>query len=333
MSELVSVIVCTRNRGANVITTVRSVLACSYENLELLLLDQSDADDTRQAVAPIAEGDSRLVYCRLEVPGKPLALNVGRAAARGAYVLLTDDDCEVTSDWIDRVLAEFREHPEVGCVFGRVDAVPHDPSTGYVPVCLVERAKTIRRLDELLTMPGWGNFGMGANMSLRADALEVLHGWDECIGPGAKFGSGDDHDVAVRMLRAGYAIRFSPEAKVVHSGMRHWEAAGRDYRRIWYGVGGVFAKHLRTGVFYPGGLRVPLYQVRDSTFSLLKGAKPRGVTYIGGWLRGFFAGLRHPVDRQTQRFVPIRREARRYADRVAEIVLRGNSPPNSGQDN
>jgi GT2 family glycosyltransferase len=327
--RLVSVLVCTRNRGANALPTVRSILACEHKNVELFLLDQSDADDTRTALAGVAAADPRFRYERMALPGKARALNCGLALARGQIVMLTDDDCEVAPGWIDGVLDEFDEDPEIGCVFGRVEAAPHDPSQVFVPICSIESRYTLRRLPELLTMPGWGHFGMGANMSLRAEVLAALQGWDECIGPGAKFGSGDDHDLSVRLLRAGYPIRFSPQPCVIHFGFRPWQNAGRDHRRVWFGVGGVFAKHLRCGVLYPGAARVPTNQLRECVRKLLRGSRPYGISYVASWLSGFAAGLAHPVDRSRSQFVPDAAEAGTYAGRVADVVLRAPAAPAS----
>jgi GT2 family glycosyltransferase len=319
------VLVCTRNRKENVVPTIRSILSSSYRNLEIVLLDQSDRPVTREALAPLIDADPRLVYLHLAIPGKPRALNQGLSVSRGEFVLLTDDDCEVAPDWIGCVLSEFEEHPDVACIFGRVSAQDFDASQGYVPICPIEKPLTLRALEQLLLMPGWKNFGMGANMALRRDVLQRIHGWDECIGPGAKFGSGDDHDLSVRLLRSGYPIRFAPSPHVVHYGFRSWGNAGKDYRRIWFGVGGVFAKHLRCGTFYPGGLRVPKDQLERCAAALLRGMKPQGISYIASWLRGFRSGLSHPLNREASMFVPVHADTGRYSDRVADIVLRSFS--------
>lgn len=327
--RLVSVLVCTRNRGANALPTVRSILACSHRQLELFVLDQSDTDDTRTALADVAASDPRFHYERMPLPGKAKALNRGRALARGQIVMLTDDDCEVAADWIDRVLEEFDQNPLAGCVFGRVEAAPHDPSQVFVPVCPIEREYTLHRLPQLLTMPGWGNFGMGANMSIRAEVLAELHGWDECIGPGARFGSGDDHDLSVRLLRAGHPIRFSPRPRVVHFGIRQWKNVGRDHRRVWFGVGGVFAKHLRCGAFHPGAVRVPANQLRECARDVLRGSRPYGISYVASWLSGFAAGLTHSLDRERSQFVADTTDAGKYARRVDNVVLRASEASDS----
>jgi len=297
--------------------------------LELIVLDQSDDERTKIAVTAEVNGDPRVRYLRLGALGKPQALNQGRMLAQGDFLMLTDDDCEVEPDWIDRMLTEFASDPGVACVFGRVDAGPFDPTEAYVPVCVIEAPKTLRRLDELLTMPGWGNLGMGANMGLRADVVDYIGGWDPCIGPGAKFGSGDDHDMSVRLLRGGFRIRFSPLPRVVHFGLRRWSTAGKDQRRIWYGVGSVFAKHLRCGAFYPGGIRGPAYTLRDCASSLLHGKRPYGLSYVGSWCRGLASGLVHPINRHARQFIGQADEAS-YGNRFAEVVLR--AAPSASKD-
>jgi len=322
-SSLVSVLVCTRNRGSNALPTVQSILANGHQNVELLVLDQSDDTATRDALKSVSAEDSRLRYYHLETPGKARSLNFGLSLLRGQFVLLTDDDCEVMPDWIEAALLEFERDPSLGCVFGRVEAGKHEASEGYVPICTIREPRTIYRVRDFLTMPGWGNAGMGANMALRSTVLSRLRGWDECIGPGAKFGSGDDHDLSVRLLRAGYPIRFSPAPRVVHFGFRRWHSAGHDHRRIAFGVGGVFAKHLRCRAFYRGGIRVPLYQLRESGGLILRGSRPHGLSYVASWTRGFAAGLVHALERDASQFVPGQdASSGRHASNVAEVVLR-----------
>ena len=72
-------------------------------------------------------------------------------------------------------------------------------------------------------------------MAMRAAALKKIQGWDDCIGPGEKFGSGDDHNIAFRLLCAGYKLHFCPQGRVVHHGVRPltYNEAGRTAVRPW----------------------------------------------------------------------------------------------------
>src|SRR5262249_39605401 len=92
VAALVSVIVCTRNRGDNIVPTAKSILKDSYLNFELIIVDQSGDDLTEKALAPLCAEDSRVRYVKTEPRGKSTALNFGAQTARGEYIALTDDD-------------------------------------------------------------------------------------------------------------------------------------------------------------------------------------------------------------------------------------------------
>lgn len=339
---LVSVLVCTCNRSDNVVPTIRSIQSCGYPNFELFVLDQSRGDETERAVAELCKQDGRVRYVRLDQPSKPRALNVGWQSAKGQYIFLTDDDCEVQPGWIAEMLAVFESDSRLACVFGDVDAGPCDESAGYIPTCRITRTHSIFQLSDFLTMPGWGNFGMGASLALRADALSHVGGWDPCIGPGAYFKSGDDHDVVARILALRYGVGFCSSSHTLHYGMRYWKSIGQDQTRYGFGMGAVFAKHLRTGSYYAGPTRVLGERLLNTARCLARGKGPFGLAYPRSWLRGVVAGLRHPLDARTRCFISdIPAAPPEEASRVAEVVLRSEQrssqsgpevayPPNQG---
>lgn len=319
----VSVIVCTRNRGDNALTAARAILASEYSDFELLIMDQSDDDATRRALQPLCAQDGRLRYFRLELPGKPGALNRARQEARGRWLALTDDDCIPDSKWIGALLTAFEADPKIGVVFGDVRAAPHDNTTGYIPDNPITNAKIIYTAREFLYMPGMIHFGIGANMAVRADAAEAVQGWDPCIGPGAKFGNADDHDMAIRLLMAGYALAFCPEAHTTHDGFRLWSESARDVQHTGYGFGAAFVKHLRCGKVYYGSLRMLRHFGRQIVRHALQGKRPLGTAFPRGWLRGFAAALRHPVNKINRTFVKMdAAESRKYGGDFAQLSRR-----------
>ena len=321
--ERVSVIVCTRNRGDNVLLTARAVLASDYPDFELLIMDQSDDDSTRDAILPLCEQDERVRYIRLELPGKPGALNRARQEARGRYLLLTDDDCESDPGWIHALTACFEADPNVGAAFGDVRAAQHDTTNGYIPDNPVDYSRTISTLQPYLQMPNMVNFGIGANMAVRADALAEVGGWDPCIGPGAKFGNADDHDLTVRILLAGYAVAFTPDAHTLHYGYRLWSESAKDVQHTGFGFGATFIKYLRCGKIYYGSLRMLVYFLLQIIRRALTNKRPLGVAFPRGWFKGAMAGLRYPIDRRTRCFVKMNaEESRKYGQEFAQVVRR-----------
>jgi glycosyltransferase involved in cell wall biosynthesis len=90
-AALVSIVLPTFKRAHVLPYAVRSVLAQSYENWELIVVDDNSPDDTAAVVASFA--DARIRYVRNEPNLKlPRALNRGFSLARGEYLTWTSDD-------------------------------------------------------------------------------------------------------------------------------------------------------------------------------------------------------------------------------------------------
>lgn len=91
----VSVILPTYNRAASLCRAVRSVLAQTMRDLELIVVDDRSTDDTAQLIAGIA--DPRLRYLKLDRQhGASGARNAGARLARGAWLAFQDSDDEWT---------------------------------------------------------------------------------------------------------------------------------------------------------------------------------------------------------------------------------------------
>jgi len=139
-------------------------------------------------------------------------------------------------------------------------------------------------------------------MAMRAAALKKIRGWDDCIGPGEKFGSGDDHNITFRLLCAGYKLHFCPQARVVHHGVRPLTYMRQEERRFGRGFGASYVKYLRCGVLYYGAARVLRFHLLRFGFQWLRLRRSESGPFIVGWLSGFFEGLREPVNKKTLRF-------------------------------
>jgi chlorobactene glucosyltransferase len=110
---LVSVIVPARNESAAIETVVRSVLASTYQPLELLVLDDRSTDETAAIVERLAAEDARLRLVRGEpLPegwyGKPWACLQGYRAARGDLLLFSDADTRHEPELLARAVGALR---------------------------------------------------------------------------------------------------------------------------------------------------------------------------------------------------------------------------------
>lgn len=127
---LVSVVVPCYNRAAVLEQSVRSVLAQSYAELELILVDDGSTDRTRQVVGKIK--DARLRYVYQQNAGACAARNYGAALARGEYIAFHDSDDVWHSDKLEKQMRVMQEkHPDiVVCKMKRFNA---DGSTVLYP--------------------------------------------------------------------------------------------------------------------------------------------------------------------------------------------------------
>ena len=93
----VSVIIPARNEEAGIASVIRSVLASSYPDFELIVVDDRSTDGTAAAVASLAASDGRLrLVAGGDLPpgwyGKPWACFQGYQAATGEVLVFTDAD-------------------------------------------------------------------------------------------------------------------------------------------------------------------------------------------------------------------------------------------------
>ena len=96
----VSAIITTHNRADLLPRAVRSVLAQTFADYEVIIDDDGSTDHTQEVVATLNQPKIRAF--RHEVSrGQSAAINTGTARARGEYVAFLDDDDE----WLPYKLA------------------------------------------------------------------------------------------------------------------------------------------------------------------------------------------------------------------------------------
>jgi GT2 family glycosyltransferase len=296
---VVSVLICTRNRPASLLRTVRSLLATEVADYEVIVIDQSDRSELAPTLSDIVR-DPRLHYVPVRSRGKGAALNEGFRRARGEIVVLTDDDCEAAPGWAVAMTRMLESQPTAAIAFCNVTAASHDVTAGYIPAFE-------RRQDRLLESIAAcrDGLGLGAGMALRRGAVMALGGFDERFGPGAQFASGDDWDICYRVLLSGWHVFETAQLSIVHHGFRTF-AEGREHtRRDWISAGAHTAKLLRAVRFRAATipLRIFFYEALwPPILDLLKFRRPRKLSRVLGFVKGFVEGIRMPVDRKTLLF-------------------------------
>jgi glycosyltransferase involved in cell wall biosynthesis len=297
---LISALVCTCSRDRLVANTVSSILANAHANFELIVVDQSRDNETEEALARFRP-DHRFKYLKSATIGKGNALNVGLRETRGAIVAITDDDCTVPPDWLTAFASIFAANARVAVAFCRVEAGEHDRKAGFVPDYVLHGERLLTSMHDARNV-----HGMGAGVAVRRSMIEDIGGFDPMLGPGSRFPSGDDRDVGIRALVAGYYIYETSSIAVKHFGFRTWQQGKQLARRDFLAIGAAYSKLLRcghVGLAYIPAWEFAKYALWPPIRDLLHLRQPQGLVRISAFLEGFIKGLRTPLDRATMRFV------------------------------
>jgi glycosyltransferase involved in cell wall biosynthesis len=150
MSTTVSVILPTYNRKHSLVEAIRSVLSQSYEDLELIVVDDASTEDIPGVISGFS--DERLRYVRRKKNGGAAAArNTGLAEARGRLIAFQDSD----DIWLPgkllkqvRLLSDLPSH--VGAVTGSKILHGRDASFNYGPtkIAYAPPPESPLRIDE-----------------------------------------------------------------------------------------------------------------------------------------------------------------------------------------
>lgn len=100
-NELISIIVPVYNVELYLEECIGSILKQTYENIEILLIDDGSTDNSPQICDSYAKKDTRIKVIHKENGGQALARNVGIKNAQGSYYMFIDSD-----DYIDAYMVE-----------------------------------------------------------------------------------------------------------------------------------------------------------------------------------------------------------------------------------
>ena len=136
--------------------TVRSILAQSFTDFELLLVEDGSPNGCGELCDELAKTDPRIRVFHKENGGPASALNVGLDNARGDYIGFVDSDDLVDPDLYKTLLNAIREN-DVRIASCNADAVDEQekpvPGAG-VNINIAERVKEIATIKVLGFYPG-----------------------------------------------------------------------------------------------------------------------------------------------------------------------------------
>lgn len=240
----VTVVVCTRERPAELARCLDGLLVQDYPSYRVLVVDNAPTSDRTRQVAAAAARLGPVEYLAAPRPGLSHARNAAVAAAPGEILAWIDDDEVADPYWLAEVARALAEHPDADVVCGvivpaELETEPqlwfeqfggHSKGRGFTPD--VFSPATAHRQSPLYPLPP---FGTGANMTFRPGVIERIGGFDPALGAGTPAMGSEDTLAFTQVLLAGGTIVYHPAALVRHYHRR--DLAGLRQQMVGYGTG------------------------------------------------------------------------------------------------
>ncbi|RJP77397.1 MAG: glycosyltransferase [Candidatus Zixiibacteriota bacterium] len=205
-SPRVSVVIPIHNRAGFLPLSVGSVQRGTFQDFEIIIVDNASTDDTLDAARDLAAQDPRIRVLSLPDNVIAKALNAGVREARGEYVAQLDSDDEYTPDTLASAVRHLDEHPEEGLAISYYELMDPEGKT-------LEEFGVIKHLEynrnNILRVDG-----AGAVRVWRRAAILEFGGFNE-----QDFGHyGEDYDL---VLKVGEKYEVGRIHEVLYRYRRH----------------------------------------------------------------------------------------------------------------
>lgn len=274
-----SIVVCTRNRvdalQACLASIIQAIRFADDLRCEVVVIDNGSTDHTyRWASEQLSAAGVSFRVEREDRPGLAAARNAGIRHAVGRILVFTDDDCELSQDYIRAAQRHHAADAAPVMRGGRVEL--GDTRDLAFTVITDSRA---RRYDPADRNQILGGFILGCNMTAPKVLFEAVGPFDERFGVGGPFKAAEDTDYLCRVHLAGFGVEYAPDMMIEH---HHGRRSVKDLRRVidYYneGEGAIYAKYL----FGPRAFfRQLKWDVRDALAETVLRRRPRDVFGVG----------------------------------------------------
>ncbi len=305
----IAVLIATLNRPDSIRDVVASVLNNTYKDFELIIVDQSANNKTQEIVEGYISVDKRVRYLPMTTTGKTKGLNYGIRNCNADIIAMTDDDCMVSKDWIEKIVATFMDYPDLALLFGSVEASSYDTTKGIIPAYLPSEERFFKLHSRFI------NSGIGANMVIRENIFDTVGGFDEKLGAGTPL-TAYEYDFFYRVRKKGFEVGILPSLKVVHYGLKRFEDLPKMGQRAVMGHSAISFKYIRGGdlggvcMFFWGLINLYLLFSHHALFGYKHFLFPRVLALIGLLfvviyfaLYGILFVLKYRIDREKQVFI------------------------------
>jgi len=272
--ELISIIIPTIGRSAQLEALLHSITCSTYKHYEIIIIDQNQtgiADDVMLKYNDILP----IQHIKVNFTGAARARNYGLQYANGQYLFFPDDDSELFPETLALFIDSLKS-TGADVLFGKcVDRTLKNSvgvfsdKSGYL---------SLKRHEKMF---------IEATMFIKKETFSKFL-FDESFGIGTFYGAEEAYDLVLRMLHEKVIIFYTPEVKIYHPQkvINHFNES--EIRRAFSyrcGFAHLCVKHRLYKKYYTRLLQVILYIPFTVVFA------PRKTRYYLSELMGLLTGM------------------------------------------
>ncbi len=195
----ISVIIPTYNRSALLKRAIKSVLNQTFQDFELIVVDDGSTDDTKKIVDSFSNQKITYIY-QQNSGGASRPKNTGIKTAKGDYIAILDSDDEWLPDKLKKQIQYFAEskNPKLGVVGCDIVIIEGSKKTNYKIPKYKNIFKRILITDDM---------GTGSAMMYKKEVFDKVGLFDENLK------SGQDREMRLRLSQV-YDFGFVNELLV-----------------------------------------------------------------------------------------------------------------------
>ncbi|WP_089603682.1 poly-beta-1,6-N-acetyl-D-glucosamine synthase [Acinetobacter piscicola] len=215
---LVAVLIPCFNEQDNAVETITHALNLNYPNFEVIAINDGSSDRTAEILNALAEKHEKLRVVHLaENQGKAMALQAGSLLTDAEYLIGIDGDALLDQHAAQWMIRHFLQNPSVAAVTGNPRIRTRSTLLGRIQVGefssivgMIKRAQ--RTFGRLFTVSG-------VITAFRKSAVHEVGYWSPNMLT-------EDIDITWKLHRAGWDVRFEPNALV-------WILMPETFNGLW----------------------------------------------------------------------------------------------------
>lgn len=225
-----AIVICTFNRSASLIETLKSLYTCGYtgaECVDIVVVANNCSDDTLDRLtkfrAAHLQDNLHLTWIEEPRPGKSNALNAAITGTAHDVLCFIDDDQTVEGGFIGSLLDSMDTYPDDPIYCGRIWPAwdGSEPSWVHARGSYAIPIRPFPEFDlgsESITLAPGARLPSGGNIMVRRRVFDAIGLFSADLGPtGHNLAGGEDHDFLVRAANKGLTIRYLPKVRQLHA--------------------------------------------------------------------------------------------------------------------